>query len=82
MIDRSSSLMTLDLSNNSFYFLNSDYIYLIKDLIQDNSTISCLDLSHIFYGPYPDRSRIDKSDSYKNSIEKSLANCLKGRKNI
>ena len=82
MIDRSSSLMTLDLSNNSFYFLNSDYIYLIKDLIQDNSTISCLDLSHIFYGPYPDRSRTDKSDSYKNSIEKSLANCLKGRKNI
>ena len=82
MIDRSSSLMTLDLSNNSFSYLNSDYIYLIKDLIQDNSTISCLDLSHIFYGPYPDRSKTTKSDSYKNSIEKSLANCLKERKSI
>ena len=82
MIDRSSSLMTLDLSNNSFFYLNSDYIYLIKDLIQDNSTVSCLDLSHIFYGPYPDRNRTIKSDSYKNSIEKNLQNLLKERKNI
>ena len=80
IIDRCSSLMSLDLSNNLFCALNSEYINLINKLIKDNSTISCLDLSHIFYGPYPDRSKSKKSLGYKNSLEKTLADTIKARK--
>ena len=80
IIDKSSSLMTLDLSNNAFYALNDNYIYLIKDLIEDNSTIGCLDLSHIFFGPYPDKSMKQKTTKYRNAIEKDLAELLKNRR--
>ena len=80
VIDRSSSLMTLDLSNNPFYALNLNHINLIKELVQDNSTVGCLDLSHIFFGPYPDRNSKPKTQIYRNAIEKDLCDILKKRK--
>jgi phosphoribosyl-ATP pyrophosphohydrolase len=80
IIDKNSTLMTLDLSNNAFYSLNDNYIYLIKNLIEDNSTIGCLDLSHIFFGPYPDKSMKPKTTKYRNAIEKDLADTLMKRK--
>ena len=80
IIDKNSTLMTLDLSNNAFYSLNDNYIYLIKNLIEDNSTIGCLDLSHIFFGPYPDKSMKPKTTKYRNAIEKDLADTLIKRK--
>ena len=79
-IDRSASLMTLDLSNNIFYCLNSVFINIINELIQDNSTLSCLDISHIVYGQYPDRSSTQKSDIYANAVQKILMSTLKNRK--
>ena len=81
-IDRSATLMTLDLSNNIFYCLNSVFINIINELIQDNSTLSCLDISHIVYGQYPDRSSSKKSDTYENAVQKILMTTLKNRKDI
>ena len=81
-IDRSATLMTLDLSNNIFYCLNSVFINIINELIQDNSTLSCLDISHIVYGQYPDRSSSKKSDTYINAVQKILMTTLKNRKDI
>ena len=83
VIDRSSSLMTLDLSNNMFYFLNEYYIKLINEFVKENnSTIGCLDLSHIFFGLYPDKSvRSERSMKYSNEIEVHLAKIIKENKN-
>ena len=79
-IDRSASLMTLDLSNNMVEILNSEHINLINNIVQDNSTLSCLDISHIVYGPYPDRSKTLKSDKYKNAVQTVLQKTLEDRK--
>ena len=79
-IDRSASLMTLDLSNNLIDILNSDHINLINNIVQDNSTLSCLDISHIVYGPYPDRSKTPKSDTFKNAVQSVLIKTLQDRK--
>ena len=79
-IDRSASLMTLDLSNNAFDLINSDHINLINKIVEDNSTLSCLDLSHIVYGQYPDRSKSPKSDNYKIAVSNTLMGTLKQRK--
>ena len=79
-IDRSASLMTLDLSNNAFDLINSDHINLINKIVEDNSTLSCLDLSHIVYGQYPDRSKTPKSDNYKIAVSNTLMGTLKQRK--
>ena len=79
-IDRSASLMTLDLSNNMVDLLNPYHINLINDIIQDNSTLSCLDISHIVYGPYPDRSKTPKSDTYINAVQDILIKTLENRK--
>ena len=79
-IDRSASLMTLDLSNNLIDILNSDHTNLINNIVQDNSTLSCLDISHIVYGPYPDRSKTPKSDTFKNAVQSVLIKTLQDRK--
>jgi hypothetical protein len=79
-IDRSAPLMTLDLSNNAFDLINSDHINLINKIVEDNSTLSCLDLSHIVYGQYPDRSKSPKSDNYKIAVSNTLMGTLKQRK--
>ena len=81
IIDKSSSLMTLDLSNCDFDRLNCAYINLVNELIKkNNSTIGCLDLSHIFYGLYPDKNTKTKSEKYRKAIEVDLANNIKERK--
>ena len=80
VIDRSSSLLSLDLSNNLFYSINKDHINLIIPLVKNNSTLSCLDLSHIFFGPYPDKSTKNRSITYKKLIEEELKNIVAKRK--
>ena len=83
IVDKSSSLMTLDLSNSDIDSLNEVYIDLIIDLIKNNnSTIGCLDLSRIFYGPYPDKENKNLSETYRKSMEINLADTLKKRKDI
>ena len=83
IVDKSSSLMTLDLSNSDIDSLNEVYIDLINDLIKNNnSTIGCLDLSRIFYGPYPDKENKNLSETYRKSMEINLADTLKKRKDI
>ena len=78
-IDLSKSLRHLDLSKNSFFSINYQYIKKINDLIQDNSTLSCLDISRIFYGSMADQRTVISKDKYKNAITK-LTNTLRDRK--
>ena len=78
-VDLSKSLRHLDLSKNSFFSINYQYIYKINDLIKDNSTLSCLDISRIFYGSNADPRTIKSKDKYKNAIIK-LTITLKERK--
>jgi hypothetical protein len=63
-----SSLMNLDLGTNPFTQIDYRFINLINELVNDNSTLSCLDLSHIFYGMTPDRI-YKKNQKYKNTVE-------------
>ena len=70
IIGNSGMLFNLDLSNNEGWGINDKEINLIYKIINE-TTLSCLDLSHILYGPNPDK--IDKEkikESYKNAIEK------------
>ena len=62
------SLINLDLSNIPFEQIDYRFINLINELVNDNSTLSCLDLSHIFYGMTPDRI-YKKNQKYKNTVE-------------
>ena len=52
-IKGSPYLYNLDLSNNDCYNKNIDKIKLLKEAI-DNTTLYCLDISHILYGNRPD----------------------------
>ena len=69
LIGNSSTLLNLDLSSNEAWIVNKDQINLIYKIIKQ-MTLSCLDIGHIIYGPYPDRINKDKfKDSFKNAVE-------------
>ena len=64
-----SFLFNLDLSYNDIYFKTPTFIKLLTDII-DNSTILCLDISHIIYGNYPDRFDTRKASiKYINEVD-------------
>ena len=73
-----SSLMNLDLGTNPFTQIDYRFINLINELINDNTTISCLDLSHIFYGMNPEKL-YKRNQEYKKTID-NLVNTLTERK--
>ena len=77
LIKLNTSLKHLDLSNNIFIPMSEKYIYFINELIQENCSASCLDISRIFYGLYPDR--IKKNKKYQDVVEISM-NILSNRK--
>ena len=49
-----SSLYNLDLSNNDYFCKNIEQIKLIQKIV-DESTLYCIDISHILYGNDPNR---------------------------
>ena len=68
-IDEESFLINLDLSNNDIYFNNKNYINLLNKII-DESCLYCLDISHILYGPNPQRREInEKNVEYRKKVE-------------
>ena len=60
-------LMNLDLSNNELFPRNCSHLILLKNFMKE-TTLSCLDISHILYGPNPDN---------KISISENLNYCKK-----
>ena len=72
MINDDSILMNLDLSNSDIWIKNKSQVILIKKII-DETNLSCLDISHILYGPSPDKKIVQPSnESYRNYIDNNI----------
>ena len=70
-------LTNLDISNNEGWIVNKKQINLIHKLIYE-TTLSCLDISHILFGPNPDKAR--PKDSYKDSVLKIKQTLIENKK--
>ena len=70
-------LTNLDISNNEGWIVNKKQINLIHKLIYE-TTLSCLDISHILLGPNPDKAR--PKDSYKDSVLKIKQTLIEKKK--
>ena len=78
-IKNNSILMNLDLSNNNFFNKNSQHIKLLTK-IANETTLSCLDISHIIYGLNPDKmEKVSKNEIYRKNVE-TLKNTLEEEK--
>jgi len=76
MINDDSLLMNLDLSNSDIWIKNKNQLILIKKIIKETS-LSCLDISHIIYGPSPDKKLVTSSnESYRNYVDNNLKKSL------
>ena len=63
-------LINLDVSNNDAWILNENHAHSLYKIIYE-TTLSCLDVSHIMYGAAPDKNPFYKRASiYKNYINK------------
>ena len=63
-------LINLDMSNNEAWILNENHAHLLHKIIYE-TTLSCLDVSHIMFGAAPDKNPFYKRpSSYKNYINK------------
>ena len=49
-----SNLYNLDLSNNDYYIKNIDQIKLLQKILKE-TTLFCIDISHILFGPDPNK---------------------------
>ena len=84
-----SYLMNLDLSNNDLMNKNQNHIKLINKIFEKTS-LYCLDISHILYGPSPEKRKITNDnakyrkavDDLKNYLEKDKKQYNKVIKNI
>ena len=69
LLNEETSLTNLDLSNNEYLLKNSEQIRILKNLIE-NTSLYCLDISHILLGPSPDRWTENESNKdYKKSVD-------------
>jgi hypothetical protein len=72
MSNDDSILMNLDLSNCDIWIKNKDQVILIKKIIEETN-LSCLDISHILYGPNPEKKIIQPTnESYRNYIDNNI----------
>ena len=70
-------LHNLDLSYNDAWIINKKQVNLIHKLINE-TTLSCLDISHILLGSNPDKSL--HNDFFKNNVLKIKTNLEKSKK--
>ena len=61
-------LTNLDLSNNKCLIKNNKHINLIYKIVKE-TTLECLDISHILCGQNPDKEITNQDEQYKNGIE-------------
>lgn len=68
-INEDSYLINLDLSNNEIVNKNQNYIVLLSKII-DETNLYCLDISHILFGPNPDKKDINQENvMYRKKVE-------------
>ena len=69
IFNEETSLTNLDLSNNDYFLKNSVQINLLKKLIE-NTSLYCLDISHILLGPSPEKwTEKSENKNYKYSVD-------------
>ena len=68
ILDNNIPLLSLDLSNNESWIQYPNQVKLIYK-ISNETTLGCLDISHILYGLNPDRTNKSKDPLYKNAVE-------------
>ena len=78
IIDNNTKLINLDLSNNESWNLNKKQVKLIDNIIKE-TTLRCLDISHILFGPNPEKSK--QNQYYKNPVIR-IKNSLEAKKNF
>ena len=65
-------LLNLDLSNSDIWLKNKNQVILVNKIIKETN-LSCLDISHILYGPSPDKKQMTASnESYRNFIDNNI----------
>ena len=75
-------LINLDISNNEAWILNEKHAHLIHKIINE-TTLSCLDLSHILFGPFPEKNPyLANPSKYKSYINDKIKDNLIEKKNI
>ena len=75
-VDEDILLTNLDLSNNELYIKNYKLISLLLEIIKKTS-LYCLDISHILYGPSPNKKEIKQENKeYRKKVDE-LENYLK-----
>jgi hypothetical protein len=80
IIGDESFLTNLDLSNNIFNIKTAHHIEILTKLIE-KTNLNCLDISHILYGPNPDKMKPKQENlRYRKKVEE-LKNILEKDKN-
>ena len=73
-------LINLDISNNEAWILNEKHAHLIHKIINE-TTLSCLDLSHILFGPFPEKNPyLANPSKYKSYINDKIKDNLMEKK--
>ena len=68
-IANKSFLINLDMSNNNCNFKNANHIILLINIIKETS-LDCLDISHILYGNNPEQlSKTKENAKYRQNVE-------------
>ena len=65
--NENTALVNLDISNNDFPIKNVEHIKLLNSIFKETS-LYCLDMSHILLGTNPDKRKADITD-YKKAID-------------
>ena len=79
IMKNNSLLQNLDLSNNKIFYKNSNHIKLLISIIKQ-TTLSCLDISHILYGINPEKMKKIKENEEYTKIVESLKTILEEEK--
>ena len=89
IIGDESFLTNLDLSNNNFNIKTSHHIEILTKLIE-KTNLNCLDISHILYGPDPNKMKKipqnlryrAKVENLKNILEKDINKHIENVRNL
>ena len=78
--DDGAFLINLDLSNSDLYPKNSFHMILLKKIFEE-TTLYCLDISHIIYGTNPDKKKETSDNLYYRKRVDEIKKYLEDNKN-
>ena len=82
ILNEETSLTNLDLSNNDYLLKNSEQINILQNLIE-NTSLYCLDISHILKGSSPEKWKANEENKeYTNSVEDIQKYLVEIKKNV